>query len=478
MKKIKGFGRAAFSVNKTSVTALAAGLAVLLVAPLESALAQNNQVTPEALQQILDRLAKDEAQMAKDQAEIKDLRNQLAARPVAGSTNAAPAPAQIQQRMDKQDADITALKNQLTASSLASLKPQFPNLQFHGFGDLDYAMDTRRTMNVPGNVGGLPYGVGYYGIKNTFYLGEFDLFIKSQLSDKASMVNETVLSAGSDNHMTIDIERLYLEYRFSDTYILDMGRFHTSLGYYNDTYHHGTWLQTAIGRPTFLQFEDSGGILPVHMVGLTLHGAIPSGKLNLNYAVEVGNGEEFSAHQNLNAVQQLISYSDSKAVNLGLYAKPDWAPGLRFGANFYFDSITPDNSGTTNIVPRNDQFILAAHAIYNNANWEFLNEGYLIMDSPKGGPTHYDPAFYTQIARKFGAFTPYARFNYYHVALNDKLYTVDWAGGVNAGTHFGPSLGLRYDFTTYAALKLQYDYLFDTGYNSASRINFQACFTF
>ena len=37
---------------------------------------------------------------------------------------------------------------------------------------------------------------------------------------------------------------------------------------------------------------------------------------------------------------------------------------------------------------------------------------------------------------------------------------------------------MRFDFTTYAALKVQYDYLVDHGYNDASRLNLQACFTF
>jgi hypothetical protein len=213
-------------------------------------------------------------------------------------------------------------------------------------------------------------------------------------------------------------------------------------------------------------------------VGLSLHGAIPSGRLNLGYFAEVGNGQEFTANPNLNSVQQELSFTDSKALNFALVAKPDWLPGLHFGGNLYYDSITPDNTGTKFNVPRNAQFIYGANVVYNNAQWEFLNEGYLIVDKPVGGEAHYDPAFYTQLARKFGLFTPYVRFNYYNVSLNDTLYTLDWAGGVNAGAHYGPSVGLRYDFTTYAAVKLQYDYLFDYGFNNASRINFQACFTF
>jgi hypothetical protein len=460
--------------SQTSRTLLGLGAACLLAPAGLRAADTTSLLSPDSVRQILERLDKDEQ-------EIKDLRSQLANRPSAPAptTNATVSPdAQWQQRIEADETALTNLNSQITERNLAEQKAVYPNLQFHGFGDVDYAADNRKPKSVPGNATGVPYGVGYYGVKNTFYLGELDIFLTSQLADNVSVVSETALAADSNNNMQIDIERLYLEYRYNDYFNVDMGRFHTALGYYNATYHHGTWLQTAIGRPTFLQFEDSGGILPVHMVGVDVHGAIPSGSLNLSYYAEVGNGLDYSANRNVDAVQEIISTSDSKAVNVALVAKPDWMPGLQFGGNVYYDFIMPDNVGTTNNVPHNNQLIFGANLVYNNADWEFLNEGYLIADKPTGGQTQYDPAFYTQIARKFGLFTPYVRFNYYNIVLGDTLYALDWAGGVNAGVHYGPSVGLRFDFTTYAALKVQYDYLVDHGYNDASRINLQACFTF
>lgn len=434
--------------------------------------ADTNQVSPEFVRQVLERLARAEQ-------EIKELRQELSNRAPATPTNAPATPdARYQQRLEQAESALAGLNSQLAVKDAAEQREKYPSLQFHGFGDVDYAADTRRAPNVPGMASGTPYGVAYYGEKNTFYLGEFDVFLNALLSPDASVVSETVFSADSANQMGVDIERLYLEYRFNDCFNVDAGRFHTALGYYNTTFHHGTFLQTAIGRPTFLQFEDSGGILPVHMVGLEIHGAVPSGSLNLAYSAAVGNGLDYSANPNLNSVEQTLSFSDSKAVNLALTAKPDWLPGLQFGGNVYFDAITPDNAGTTNNVPHNNQTILGASAVYNSAKWEFLNEAYIIADKPANGQPHYNTAFYTQLARKCGVLTPYVRFNYYHISLNDTLYTLDWQGGVNAGIHYGPSLGLRYDFTGYAALKLQYDYLVDYGFNSASRVNVQACFTF
>jgi len=44
------------------------------------------------------------------------------------------------------------------------------------------------------------------------------------------------------------------------------------------------------GAPLSLSIEDRGGILPVHTVGASASGLIPSGHLGLHYVAEVGNG--------------------------------------------------------------------------------------------------------------------------------------------------------------------------------------------
>lgn len=377
-------------------------------------------------------------------------------------------------RVDKQESEIQSLKGQLAASHAIDTAPdmpaapKYPSLQFHGFADIDYAADSRKGL--------MNYGVTETGAKNSFFLGEYDLFVTSQLAENFSALSEIVLSAGTDNEMGVDIERLLLQYHPNSYFNVDFGRFHTALGYYNTEYHHGTWFQNAVGRPSFLEYEDSGGILPIHSVGLSFHGEIPSGSLNLQYFVEVGNGLRYTTDTTQNEVQQIISNTDSKAINLALIAKPDWLPGLQFGAGVYYDRIKPEAATP---LPDFNQFIYNAHVVYHNSKWEFITEGYLINDKPVGGGSgHYSPAAFSQISRKFGLFTPYARFTYYNASENDPLYSIVWQGGANAGIHYGPSIGLRYDISTFVALKAQYDYLIDEGLNDASRITLQAAFTF
>jgi hypothetical protein len=161
-----------------------------------------------------------------------------------------------------------------------------------------------------------------------------------------------------------------------------------------------------------------------------------------------------------------------------LVSKPEWLPGLQFGGGLYYDVITPVITGST-AVPRNTQYIYNGHIVYHTAQWELIAEGYLINDHASGNSTtHTSPAWFVQASRKMDDFTPFVRFTYYNVMKNDSLYSVAWGGGYNSGVHYGPSAGLRYDLSSFVALKAQYDYLIDTGLNDASRITLQASFTF
>jgi hypothetical protein len=67
------------------------------------------------------------------------------------------------------------------------------------------------------------------------------------------------------------------------------------------------------------------------------------------------------------------------------------------------------------------------------------------------------PMSYIQAARKFGIHKLYFRYQYVRDHLGDPLNLLQ-------GTYYGPSLGLRIDFAEYAALKLQYNYLYQHAY--------------
>ena len=171
--------------------------------------------------------------------------------------------------------------------------PGGPVIKFRGFFDFNFGVGSIANPLVFPIVDG---GCGTCGNPvtiphTTFQAGEFDLFLTSKLSERLNFLAEIVLGPDDTNAFGLDIERYQLTFKANRYFAATAGRFHTSIGYYNTAYHHGVWFSTAEGRPIMYLFEDSGGILPVHMVGVNLTGAVPrTEKIGLHWIAEVGNG--------------------------------------------------------------------------------------------------------------------------------------------------------------------------------------------
>jgi hypothetical protein len=299
-------------------------------------------------------------------------------------------------------------------------------LRIRGFGDVNLRGSDQR------------------GNTTSFSLGQLDLFVTSDVSEKFKLLSEIVFEANQQNSFGVDIERLLLQYSPNDLFKVSVGRYHTAIGYYNTAYHHSTWLQTATGRPFLFQFEDGGGILPIHNVGISASGLIPSGRLQLHYVAEVGNGRASRSPLD-EAVQNVVDENNGKSVNVALFATPEAVRGLQVGFSVYHDHLTPAN------LPRIGEVILAAHAVLVRPNFEWLNEALLIRHAPDGSPRVFNtPGFYTQISKRFGSYRPYFRYQYVNGSDSEPVFS-------DVGLRQGPSLGLRFDASESVALKLQYD---------------------
>jgi hypothetical protein len=331
-------------------------------------------------------------------------------------------------------------------------------LRIRGFGDISLHGDTQK------------------GDTTSFSLGQLDLFVTSDVSDKFKFLSEIVFEAGpnnfygvvggSENSFGVDIERYLLQYSYNDYFNISAGRGHTAIGYYNTAYHHSTWLQTTTGRPFLFDFEDHGGILPIHTVGVTASGLIPSGKLGLHYVAEVGNGRESRDPLVDEPVQNEVDDSNHKAFNLAAFARPEAIPGLQTGFSVYRYILSPANA------PSIGETILAAHAVLIRPKYEWLNEAVLDRHAIKGTSAVFNtPAFYTQVSRQFAAFRPYFRYQYVNVANNEPVFP-------DVALRHGPSLGLRFDASESVALKFQYDYTFLRDKPGVTGLNLQLGFTF
>ena len=334
-------------------------------------------------------------------------------------------------------------------------------LRIRGFGDINFQ------------------GSNQKGSTTSFGLGELDLFVTSDVSEKFRFLSEIVFEAGPlqgqpANVFDVDLERYLLQYSANDYFNLAVGRFHTAIGYYNTAYHHSTWLQTTTGRPFLFEFEDQGGILPDHTVGASVSGRIPSGSWGLHYVAEIGNGRASENPLFAEPVQNVVDENNHKAFNVALFARPEAIHGLQVGFSAYHDLLTPVNQ------PAIGETILDANAIYTVPNFEWLNEVVLIRHAPQGTSQVFNtPGFYTQISKAFGAYRPYLRYQYVNAANQEPVFGIGAPRfGGPVGLQYGPSVGLRYDASESVAVKLQYDHTTLRDQPSISSLALQFGFTF
>jgi len=331
-------------------------------------------------------------------------------------------------------------------------------LRMRGFGDITF------------------HGSNQKGSTSSFSLGQLNLFVTSDISEKFKFLGEIVFESGPDNfynvpggrrnEFAVDVERYLVQYSYNDYFNLAVGRYHTAIGFYNTAYHHSTWFQTTTGRPLLFQFEDSGGILPINNVGLSASGRIPSGTLGLHYVAEIGNGRASRSPLTDEPVQNVVDENNGKAFNLALFARPDAVRGLQIGFSGYHDKLMPLG------LPRVDETILAAHAVYLVPKFEWLNEVVLVRHSPEGTSQVFNtPGFYTQIAKRFGSYQPYFRYQYINASDRELIFP-------DVGRLEGPSVGVRYDASESVAFKLQYDYNIARHFSANNALSLQVGFTF
>jgi hypothetical protein len=118
--------------------------------------------------------------------------------------------------------------------------------------------------------------------------------------------------------------------------------------------------------------------------------------------------------------------------------------------------------------------IFSSYAAYQTRNFEWLTEGILMRDNPGNDHPHWTPAGYTQVSRKFGKFRPYARLEWRNSPVSDPILATI---GANYTT-WGPSVGVRYDFTPMMALKAEFEREMQTGVPAVDQLTLQWTFRY
>jgi hypothetical protein len=397
-----------FSSRLITQASLACGLAIYLASGTAVQAQDASASQDEATKQLLERVRELEAK-------VKQLEAKESAAPSEPAPATIPAPAPTP--------EPAPVAEQPAVNEVA------PRLKLLFFGDTGYQIGH------------------FYGPTSTFEFGEFDMFATARLTDRVSALAEVLFTSSSDNSVGVDIERLSLNYRQNDYFNATIGRIHTAIGYYNTAFNRGDYFQTATGRPTIFEFDDQGGFLPLQDLGIAINGNIPSGKLGLNYVLEVTNGRAYGA--NVEPAQNNADLNSSKAVNFGMSARPDNVRGLVVGFSVRHDYLSDVlNLHVSEIIP-------VVYGVFSNSKYEWLNEAMYVTHTIPGGATFHTTGFYSQFSRRFGHYRPYFRYDYVNSPANDPIYDnpleMRVVGRVN-----GPTVGLRWDFTRYTAFKLQY----------------------
>lgn len=220
-----------------------------------------------------------------------------------------------------------------------------------------------------------------------FALGQFDLFVFQPLTDRIDVLSEIVFETDRNHDGSAEIERLEVGYRFSDLLTLHAGRYHNRIGYWNTAFHHGVIYQTTIDRPRFLRFEDSGGIFPIHVIGLEATGRFALGQNVLRYGLMGGNGARIDTTDHTLVPNVTADDNKNKLVTAELAFEPALPKGLRVGGFSSSSQVQGLPNGDPGLAPlfQVDQNIRGSYAVYqlalnDNDRIELLAEGFFIGD--------------------------------------------------------------------------------------------------
>jgi len=395
-------------------------------------------------------------------ARVIDVPAQTTAAPVQPVAATPNNDAQMQVMQQK----LEAIQNELSqmTSGLVNQSGSNAGLPLHGFMDVGYTLNSQGN-NVTANPN-VPNPRGFYEGRLSFYMAP-------QFSDRVRALAEPNFEVDQlDGTVGVDIERLQLGYAFSDAATLWAGRFHTPYGYWNTAFHHGAQIQTSIFRPRFLDFEDSGGILPAHTVGLWGTGKVRAGRGKFTYDWYLGNGPRIAGAQPV--INPVVNPSDYQTggldpnifgddnhnalagFNLG-YEFPGMLDGLKLAVHMLNGKVSaysdfPTTQFSSTWLNTTDLNVGGGSLVYLSNDWEIMSEYYGFNDkNMEDDSKHKSRAGYAQVGVNFDEVTPYIRMERVILDQADNYFSMQ----ANGQSYARQVLGLRYNLSQKACMKFE-----------------------
>jgi hypothetical protein len=274
--------------------------------------------------------------------------------------------------------------------------------------------------------------------KVSFGLGEQDLFITSELSDRLTFLGESVFKfdASSSTQFAVSIERIVIKYNVIGNHNVLIGKHHTPLNYWNDTYHHGRLFFPTIDRPLLFSAE----IIPLHTTGVSIQGH-DLGEAKFGYDLMVGNGLGSS---------ETTDNDKHKSWIAAVHVKP--IEKLRIGASYYNDVISRGarHHGRT-LGWQINQHLFSGSVAYFGKKFEILTEATVARNKNDSTGNNRTLASYF-----YGGFkvteklTPYFRVDNLDYQQGELFFTKNDATSI--------LLGLRFQINFLAVVKLEFQH--------------------
>jgi hypothetical protein len=357
-------------------------------------------------------------------------------------------------QMKEMENKLHALQNDMSqmAAGMAGHSGESDGLQIHGFMDVGFSNNSQADP--------IAYPKG-------FNVGSLSFYLTPHFGNKVKALVEPNFEVTPEGAIATDLERLQIGYTFSDTATGWLGRFHTPYGFWNTGFHHGAQMQTSVVRPRFLDFEDKGGILPAHMVGLWGTGKVRAGEGKFTYDVFVGNGPKIamadstiaSGSGNLGTLDINQAGDNNHQAMVGFNVGYEFSgsmEGLRLAAHSLRGDVD-DNFDPAFVQPNKTELnMVGGSLVYLGNNWELMTELYRFKNKDKSGLTgeYNSAASYLQIGRAFGNLTPYIRKEIANLDQQDNYFNMQ-ASGQSYTRYVG---GMKYDLDQKASLKIELHY--------------------
>jgi hypothetical protein len=428
----------------TRVAPIAAGyqrfsaIAILLFLPI-AALAADEQ--SERVRELEIKLQKSLDMIEQLQKRVNALENSARPQPVPASPTVATAAtaataAAAAAATAKADAErITRLEQNVAqiASASASDTSSFSGIPLRGFADVGYGQRTGT-------------------IRKGFNLGSLDFYLAPSFGGGFRGLAELIFETGSQGGLATDLERLQVGYDVNDLLTLWVGRFHTPYGYWNNAFHHGAQIQTSILRPRFIAFEDNGGVLPAHSVGIWGTGKtdIAIGKLTYNGYVANSQTIELQNGAGSGVLSPNTGGTPNGRATLGgsLGIRFDGAlKGLETGAHWLRSTIDDDAA----VINRTRVSMFGGYLVYDEGDWEIIGETYQFRNR-SAGKSFTSNASFLQVGRVVGTFTIFGRAEKARLDQADPYFQQQESGR----SYSRVSSGIKFDLTPSAALKFEF----------------------